>query len=54
MMPPGALDGLVARIALYPDPLLAQILAGATLPERERAAPRQGNRRVEEHQERRR
>jgi hypothetical protein len=28
--PPGQLDQLVARIALYPDPLLAQVLAGAT------------------------
>jgi hypothetical protein len=28
--PPPQLDGLVARIALYPDSLLAQILAGAT------------------------
>jgi hypothetical protein len=28
--PPPELDRLVARIALYPDPLLAQILAGAT------------------------
>ncbi|MGH9667104.1 MAG: DUF3300 domain-containing protein, partial [Bryobacteraceae bacterium] len=26
------LDGLVSRIALYPDPLLAQILAAATYP----------------------
>jgi len=30
--PPGQLDQLVARIALYPDPLLAQILAAATYP----------------------
>jgi hypothetical protein len=29
-MPPQALDGLVARIALYPDPLIAQIMAAAT------------------------
>ncbi len=29
---PGQLDQLVARIALYPDPLLAQILAAATYP----------------------
>jgi hypothetical protein len=28
--PPPELDRLVARIALYPDSLLAQILAGAT------------------------
>ncbi len=30
---PPQLDQLVARIALYPDPLVAQILAGATYPE---------------------
>jgi len=30
---PPQLDQLVARIALYPDPLLAQILAGATYPD---------------------
>jgi len=30
MLPPGELDRLVSRIALYPDPLLAQVLAGAT------------------------
>src|SRR5579863_5707973 len=30
LLPPGQLDQLVARIALYPDPLVAQILAGAT------------------------
>jgi hypothetical protein len=30
--PPGQLDQLVARIALYPDPLLAQVLAAATYP----------------------
>jgi hypothetical protein len=30
---PADLDGLVARIALYPDPLIAQILAGATYPD---------------------
>jgi hypothetical protein len=28
--PPGQLDQLVARIALYPDPLVAQVLAAAT------------------------
>src|SRR6266478_5713045 len=28
--PPGELERLVSRIALYPDPLLAQILAAAT------------------------
>ncbi len=31
--PPYALDSLVSRIALYPDPLLAQILAAATFPD---------------------
>ena len=31
--PPRELDELVARIALYPDPLVAQILAGATYPD---------------------
>jgi hypothetical protein len=31
--PPGELDKLVSRIALYPDPLLAQILAAATYPD---------------------
>jgi len=30
---PGELDQMVARIALYPDPLIAQILAAATFPE---------------------
>lgn len=30
---PEQLDKLVSRIALYPDPLLAQILAGATFPD---------------------
>ncbi|HLJ18090.1 MAG TPA: DUF3300 domain-containing protein [Bryobacteraceae bacterium] len=29
---PGQLENLVSRIALYPDPLLAQILAAATYP----------------------
>ena len=29
LLPPPALDQLVARIALYPDPLLAQILTAA-------------------------
>ena len=28
--PPGELERLVSRIALYPDPLLAQLLAAAT------------------------
>ena len=31
--PPQELDRLVSRIALYPDPLLAQILAAATYPD---------------------
>lgn len=31
--PPDRLDQLVSRIALYPDPLIAQILAGATYPD---------------------
>src|SRR5665213_803263 len=31
--PPQQLDQLVSRIALYPDPLLAQVLAGATYPD---------------------
>ena len=30
VLPPGDLDRLVSRIALYPDPLLAQILSAAT------------------------
>ena len=30
---PGQLDKLVARIALYPDSLLAQVLAAATYPD---------------------
>jgi hypothetical protein len=30
---PDQLDQLVSRIALYPDPLLAQILAAATFPD---------------------
>jgi len=30
MLPPAQLDQLVARIALYPDPLVAQILAAAS------------------------
>ncbi len=30
---PPQLDQLVSRIALYPDPLLAQVLAGATYPD---------------------
>jgi Protein of unknown function (DUF3300) len=31
--PPGDLDRMVSRIALYPDPLLAQVLAAATFPD---------------------
>ena len=31
--PPPVLDQLVSRIALYPDPLLAQVLAAATYPD---------------------
>jgi hypothetical protein len=31
--PPGTLDNLVSRIALYPDSLLAQVLAAATFPD---------------------
>jgi hypothetical protein len=31
--PPEELDSLVGRIALYPDPLLAQVLAAATYPD---------------------
>ena len=30
---PAQLDSLVSRIALYPDPLLAQVLAAATFPD---------------------
>jgi hypothetical protein len=32
LVPPGQLDDLVAPIALYPDPLLGQILAASTYP----------------------
>ncbi len=32
-LPPGQLEQLVTRIALYPDPLLAQVLAAATYPD---------------------
>jgi uncharacterized protein DUF3300 len=46
MMPPGQLDQLVSRIALYPDPLLAQVLAAATyydqIPEAARWADQHG------------
>src|SRR5271155_3558797 len=31
--PPAELDKLVSRVALYPDPLLAQIFAAATYPD---------------------
>jgi len=31
--PPQELDRLVSRVALYPDPLLAQVLAAATFPD---------------------
>jgi hypothetical protein len=36
--PAGQLDGLVSRIALYPDPLLAQIFAAAAFPDQIAAA----------------
>src|SRR5579863_4528119 len=32
LFPPQQLDQLVARVALYPDPLLAQVMAAATYP----------------------
>ena len=32
MFAPGQMDSLVARVALYPDPLLAQVLAASTYP----------------------
>ena len=32
LMPPAQLDNLVAPIALYPDPLLGQVLAASTYP----------------------
>jgi len=32
-LPPEQLDRLVSRVALYPDPLLAQVLAAATFPD---------------------
>jgi hypothetical protein len=31
-IPPDQLDSLVAPVALYPDPLLAQVLAASTYP----------------------
>src|ERR1051326_2110615 len=36
--PSGQLDSLVSRIALYPDPLLAQIFAAAAFPDQLAAA----------------
>src|SRR5215469_15289949 len=36
--PAGQLDSLVSRIALYPDPLLAQIFAAAAFPDQLAAA----------------
>src|ERR1700676_325925 len=30
LLPPGELERLVSRVALYPDPLIAQVLAAAT------------------------
>jgi len=38
--PPPQLDQMVARIALYPDPLVAQILAAATYPDQIQDAAR--------------
>ena len=38
-LPPDQLDSLVAPIALYPDPLLAQMLASFDLPIGTRSAP---------------
>lgn len=32
-LPPGELDNLVSRIALYPDPLLSEIMTAATYPD---------------------
>ena len=32
VLPPGQLDQLVARVALYPDPLIGHILTAATYP----------------------
>lgn len=40
---PRDLDGLVSRIALYPDPLLAQVLAAATFPDQIPDAARWGD-----------
>ena len=41
--PPGQLDDLVSRIALYPDPLLSQALAAATYPGEIQEAARWAN-----------
>jgi Protein of unknown function (DUF3300) len=38
--PPRELDNMVSRIALYPDPLIAQILAAATFPDQIQDAAR--------------
>jgi hypothetical protein len=40
---PGQLDDVVARVALYPDPLLAQVMAAATFPEQIPAATQWAN-----------
>lgn len=40
LLAPQELDNLVARIALYPDPLLAQVLAAATFPDQIQDAAR--------------
>src|SRR5258708_10417103 len=40
---PEQLDRLVSRIALYPDPLLAQVLAAATFPDENPEAARQAD-----------
>jgi hypothetical protein len=40
---PGQLDSLVSRVALYPDPLLAQVLAAATFPDQIQDAARWAN-----------
>jgi hypothetical protein len=50
--PPQELDRIVSPVALYPDPLLAQVLAATTLIERseqEREGARNGRAREEEH-----
>ena len=38
-IPPDQLDSLVAPIALYPDPMLAQVLAGFDVPARDCSTP---------------